>query len=93
MHEIERLRNLTSQSCAIRSQSKKNREICEIRAFDFLNCESTCDLTDVSASIYDRKIDARPFDTIHDIQRFHGLVQSIGNRLVNINFDTFEMPC
>ena len=34
----------------------------------FLNCESTCDLTDVQASIYDRKMDARPFDTIHDIK-------------------------
>ena len=49
---------MTSQSRAIRSQS---REICEIRAFDFMNC-GTCDLTDVPASIYDRKMDARLFD-------------------------------
>ena len=32
-----------------------------------MNCESMRDLTDVPASIYDRKMDARPFDTIHDI--------------------------
>ena len=30
-------------------------------------CEITCDLTDVSASIYDRKTTARRFDTIPDI--------------------------
>ena len=29
----------------------------------FFNCESTCDLTDVPALIYDRKMEARPFDT------------------------------
>ena len=45
----------------------KTREIFEIRFFDFLNCESTCDSTNVQASIYDRKMDARPFDTTHDI--------------------------
>ena len=39
----------------------KNPEICKILAFDFFNCESTCDLTNVPASIFDRKIDARPF--------------------------------
>ena len=39
----------------------KNREI---RGFDFLNCESTCDLTDVQASIYDRKI-GRKRETTH----------------------------
>ena len=53
-------------------KQKKNREICElreIRAFEFLNCETTCDLTDVTASIYDRKIDARRFDTTHAILR------------------------
>ena len=60
----------------------------------FLNCERTCGLKDVSASIYDRKTDARPFDTIHDILRFLSLAQSlrksrnaliwhIGNRGVN----------
>ena len=35
----------------------------------FLNCESTYDFTDVTPSIYDRKIAARPFGTIHGIQR------------------------
>ena len=55
----------------------KNREICEIRAFDFFNWESTCKLTDVSDSIYDIKMDARPFDIIHDILRCLSLVQSL----------------
>ena len=55
----------------------KNREIFDIRAFDFFNCESTCDFTDVSASIYDRKAPARTFDTIHDNLRCLSLVQSI----------------
>ena len=36
-------RNMLSKS--------KNREICEVRAFDFLNCESTYDLSDIPASI------------------------------------------
>ena len=34
----------------------------------FFNCESTCDLTDVPASIDDIKIDARPLDTTNDMQ-------------------------
>ena len=55
----------------------KNREICEIRTFYFFNCESTCNLTDVQASIYDRKMDARPFDSILDILRCLSPVQSI----------------
>ena len=41
------------------------------------NFESKCDLTNVSASVYDRKIDARPFDTIHDILRCLSLAQSL----------------
>ena len=45
----------TSQSHAIHSQSQKNREICDIRGFDFLNCESTRDSIDVPALIYDEK--------------------------------------
>ena len=43
---------------------KKNREICKIRAFDFLNCENMCDLTNIQASIYDRKIDARKIQSL-----------------------------
>ena len=39
----------------------------------FLNCESTSDLTDVP--IDDRKMDARTFDTVHDIQGCLSLVQ------------------
>ena len=67
-----------------------------------MSCKSTCDFTDVQASIYGRKIDARPFYTIHDILWCFSFVQShlkgrnapiwrIGNRRVNqfeINFVT-----
>ena len=50
----------------------------QCRAFDFfLNCESLCDFTDVLASIYDRKMDARSFDTILDIRRCLSFVQSL----------------
>ena len=42
----------------------------------FLSCKSTCDLTDVPASIYE-KMDARPFDPIHDVLRCLSLVQSL----------------
>ena len=41
----------------------------------FLNCESTCDLAAVLASIFARKIDARRFDTNHDIIRSISLEQ------------------
>ena len=43
----------------------------------FLKCESTCDLIDVTASIYDIKIHARPFDTTHDILRCLSFVKSL----------------
>ena len=52
---------MTSQSRPLRSQSQKIVEFVKF-ALCFFNCESTCDLTDVPASIYDRKINARPFD-------------------------------
>ena len=55
----------------------KNSKICDILANAFFNCERTCDLTDVTASSYDRKTDARPFDTIHNILQCVNLVQSI----------------
>ena len=59
-----------------------------------LNCERTYGLTEVPASIYDRKTDARRFDTIHDILRCRSPAESlvqgrnapvwrIGNRGVN----------
>ena len=38
-------------------------------------CESTCDFTDFSASIYDIKVAARRFNLIHDILRSLSLVQ------------------
>ena len=53
----------------------KNREICDIRGFDCFNCGSTCDLIDVTASIYDRKMTTRRFDTIQDFLLFLGLAQ------------------
>ena len=43
----------------------------------FLNRKITCNSTDVPASIYDRKMDGRPFDTINDILRCLSLVQSL----------------
>ena len=89
--------SLTSQSRAIPSQSQKILKFVKIMALIILNCESMFDLTDVSASTYDRRMDARPFDTINDILRCLSLAQSllkgrnapiwhIGNRRVKSNF-------
>ena len=52
----------------------------DILAFDFFNYETTCDVRDVPASIYDTKTAARRFDTIHDILRSLGLAQSLRKR-------------
>ena len=57
----------------------KNLEICEIKAFDFTNCASTCDLTYVPVSINNKKSATELFDTIHDIRRCLSLVQSLPN--------------
>ena len=46
---------MTSQCRAIRSQSRKLVKLVKIMSQTFSNCESTCDLTDIRASIYDRK--------------------------------------
>ena len=43
----------------------------------FLNCESTCDFTDGPASIFDQNMNARPFDTLHDMLRFLSFVESL----------------
>ena len=43
----------------------------------FFNNKTTYDLTNVPASVYDRKSAARPFDTIHEILKSHGLAQSL----------------
>ena len=57
----------------------------KIMAQTFLNCESTCDLPDVQASLYDRKTAARSFGPIHDILRSPSLEQSLlKGRCVNI---------
>ena len=53
----------------------KKRKIDDMCAFDFLNWESTCDLTDVQAPIYDRKTAARCFDASHDIFRYLSLAK------------------
>ena len=47
----------------------KNREVFDIYAFDLLNSERTFDLTDFSASIYDRGTAVRRFDTSTGILR------------------------
>ena len=65
-----------SQSWAIFSQSPKIVKFVIFGPLIFLNC-ARCALTDVSASNYNRKTDARPFDTIHDILRCLSLVQSL----------------
>ena len=66
---------MTSHSSAIRSQRKKKSwKFC---LWFFWNCESTCDLTDIPASFNYRKMDARPFNTFHDILQWLSLVQSL----------------
>ena len=71
------LRFLTSQSCVIRSQGRKIVKFMKFGTLISLNCERMWYLTDVPASHYDRKTDARPFDTIHDILRCLCLIQSL----------------
>ena len=44
----------------------KNYENCDSWHWFLFNCESTCDLRLVSASINDRKTKVRHFETIHD---------------------------
>ena len=61
---------MTSQSRAIRSLSRKIVKCVKFELLIF------CDLTDVPASIYDRKMDTRFFDTIQDI-RYLSFVQSL----------------
>ena len=72
--ETERLKNL-KKSVKIRSQSQKVVKFVIFGPMNFRNFARTCDSTDVSASNYDRKMDARLFDTIHDISRCLRLVQ------------------
>ena len=74
---------MISQSCAIRSQSRKNVKFVKIMAQTFLNSESSCDLTDAPASMYDRKTAAGPFDTIHDILQF-GAISSQRPKCANL---------
>ena len=71
------------------AQKRKKLKFVKIMALIFLNCESTCDLLDVPASIYDRKMDARPFDTINDILRGLSLAQSLLKRR---NAPIWRMP-
>ena len=47
----------------------KNREICDINGTVFFELWEYVWSSDLSASIYDRKVAARRFDTIHDILR------------------------
>ena len=68
---------MTSQSRAIRRQSRKIVKSEKIMAQTFFNYESTCDSTDLPASICDRKTAARPFDAIHDILKSLSLAQSL----------------
>ena len=72
-HYLQYYTCMSSHSRAIRSKSQK--KIVKFGPMTFLNCENTCHLTDIAASIYGRKMDARPFDTIQDILRRLSLVQ------------------
>ena len=67
--------SMTSQSRVIRRQSRKIVKSEKIMVQTFFKYESTCDSTDVLASMYDRKTAARSFDTIHDILRSLSLAQ------------------
>ena len=53
----------------------ENRKICDIWANGFFIVRER--MTNVLASNYDRKTDARPFETIQDILRCLSLVQSL----------------
>ena len=68
---------MTSLSRAIRSQSQKIVKFVTFGFLIFLNCERISHLTDGQAWNYDRKTDARPFDTIQDILRCLSLVQPL----------------
>ena len=68
---------MTSQYRAIRSQSQKIVKFVKCELLFFFNYQSTCDSPYVPASIYDRKMNARPFDTTHDILRCLSFVQSL----------------
>ena len=68
---------MTSRSRVIHSQSRKIVKFVIFMALFFSECESTCYLTDIAASIYDKKTGARPFDTIKVIQQSLDLAQSL----------------
>ena len=50
----------------------------------FLNCESTCDLTDVAASMYDRKTVTQPFDTFNDVLRCPSVKKQVLWKVINL---------
>ena len=68
---------MTTQTPAIRSQTRKIGKFVKIMTQTFLNCETLYDSTDAPTLIYDRKTAARPFDTIHDILRSLSLVKAL----------------
>ena len=63
---------MSSRSRAIRSQSQRIVKFVKFEPLIFLNCKSY-----YGASIYDKKMDARTFKTIHNILRCLSLVQSL----------------
>ena len=68
---------MTSQSRTIRSHSQKIVKFVKFGPLIHFNCQRACDFTYVSASIYDRKRNARPFATTHDILWCLRFVQSL----------------
>ena len=68
---------MISHSRANRSASQNIVKFMKYGPLIYLNCDIICDLRDVPASIYDRKMDARAFDTVHEILRCLSLVKSL----------------
>ena len=66
--------------------TSRGLEVTDFRGTDFLNYVCTSDLTDVIASINDRKTAVYLIDTIHDIPRSLSLAQP----LLSIIFQTFN---
>ena len=64
---INMTKNSLHFTCETLNRKIENREICNISAFDFSNCECKRVFIEVQASIIDRKTAARPFYTIQDI--------------------------
>ena len=77
-----RLFSMINRSSNNLNKIQFNQKIAKFVKFmaHFLNCKSTYDLTDVQASIYDKKTASRRFDLVHDILSLLILAQSLRKR-------------